>query len=174
MHSSKTHNMIVNIILFLATMATVLAAGLFYAYSVSVNPGLGRLPDAAYLSAMQSINRAILNPLFFASFLGAALLLPAAAWLSYSRDQARFWWLLAAAVVYIIGVFGVTVAGNVPLNNTLDALKLNGATPEQLDSWRTAFEKPWNALHSVRTVASIAAAAILAAMFVFTDHTQAE
>ncbi len=166
--------MIVNTVLLLATIATMLAAGLFYAYAVSVNPGLGRLPDAMYLSAMQSINRAILNPLFFASFLGAALLLPAAAWLSYSRDQVRFWWLLAVAVIYIVGVFGVTIAGNVPLNNTLDTLKIDGATPEQLSSWRAAFEKPWNALHTVRTIASVAAAAVLAAMFVFTNNTQAE
>src|SRR5688572_30507090 len=98
--------MLVNIILFLATMAAVLAAGLFYAYAVSVNPGLGRLSDAVYLESMQSINRAILNPLFFLSFMGAVLLLPASTWLQYSRNNVRFWWLLAATVVYVIGVFG--------------------------------------------------------------------
>ena len=166
--------MIVNITLFLATMATVLAAGLFYSYAVSVNPGLGRLPDAAYLSAMQSINRAILNPLFFLSFMGAVLLLPASAWMHYSRNHIRFWWLLAAAVVYIAGTFGVTVAGNVPLNNTLDAMNLEGASPEQLSGWRKTFEKPWNTLNTVRTWANILSGAILAAMFIFTKDTQGE
>lgn len=166
--------MIVNITLFLATMATVLAAGLFYAYAVSVNPGLGRLPDAAYLSAMQSINRAILNPLFFLSFMGAVLLLPAATWMHYSRNHIRFWWLLAATVVYVAGTFGVTVAGNVPLNNALDGMKLEGATPEQLSGWRKAFENPWNTLNTVRTWANILSAAILAGMFIFTKDAQAE
>jgi hypothetical protein len=31
--------------------------------------------------------------------------------------------LLAATVIYLIGVFGLTVFGNVPLNNTLDRFK---------------------------------------------------
>ncbi len=44
--------MIVNITLFLATMAAVLAAGLFYSYAVSVNPGLSRLSDTVYLQSM--------------------------------------------------------------------------------------------------------------------------
>lgn len=166
--------MIVNITLFLATMAAVLAAGLFYSYAVSVNPGLGRLSDTVYLQSMQSINRAILNPLFFLSFMGAVFLLPASTWLHYGRNNVRFWWLLAASVMYVAGVFGVTVAGNVPLNNALDALKLDGASAEQLSSWRTSFEKPWNMLNTVRTIAAILTAMILAAMFIFTKDTQAD
>ncbi|RPD38225.1 DUF1772 domain-containing protein [Chitinophaga barathri] len=166
--------MIVNIVLFLATMAAMLAAGLFYAYAVSVNPGLGRLPDAAYLAAMQNINRVILNPLFFMSFMGAVFLLPASTYLQYSRNTVRFWWLLAASVVYVVGVFGVTVAGNVPLNNSLDAVNLDGASAEQLSSFRATFEKPWNALNTVRTLAAVITAAILAGMFIFTKDTQAD
>ncbi|MBA2713222.1 MAG: hypothetical protein H0U55_06670, partial [Rubrobacteraceae bacterium] len=56
----------------LATLSTGLVAGVFYAYSVSVNLGLAAQPDESYVATMQAINERIQNPLFFASFFGAA------------------------------------------------------------------------------------------------------
>src|SRR4051812_25032073 len=112
------------IILGLTATTTALMSGLFYAFSWAVMPGLKRLPDAGYVAAMQSINRAIQNPVFFAAFLGTALLLPLSTYLAYSHPKPvslRFWLLLVASAVYIIGVIGVTIGGNVPLNETLDA-----------------------------------------------------
>lgn len=133
-------------------------AGLFYAYSCSVNPGLQRLSDAGYLAAMQSINRAILNPVFLGVFLGTALLLPFATWFSYGAGpNLRFWLLLGAAACYLLGTFGVTMFGNVPLNEALDAFPLENAGPDQLAAQRTRFEAPWNRLHALRTVAAVLA-----------------
>jgi uncharacterized membrane protein len=147
-----------NIILLVTALVTALISGLFYAYSVSVNGGLGRLPDANYLSAMQSINREILNPLFFLSFMGTLLLLPVCTFMHYSNPPAlRFYCLLAATFIYAIGVFGVTVMGNVPLNNMLDGYNIANATAEELSRQRAAFEIPWSRLHSVRTLANVAA-----------------
>ncbi|MBC8154239.1 MAG: DUF1772 domain-containing protein, partial [Bacteroidetes bacterium] len=74
-----------NIVLGCATVTTALIAGLLYAYSCSVNPGLNRLSDASYLAAMQSINREIQNPVFFLSFLGALVLLPLSTWMLHSQ-----------------------------------------------------------------------------------------
>lgn len=130
-------------------------AGLFYAYSCSVNPGLGRLPDAAYLAAMQSINRAILNPVFFVGFMGPVLLLPLSTWLLFREGvQPAGWWLLAATVTYLLGVFGVTAAGNVPLNNALDKVSLDDSAA--LAAHRARFERPWNRLNTVRTLCAVA------------------
>lgn len=146
-------------ILLIATLATSLAAGLFYAYSCSVNPGLGRLGDAEYMRAMQSISRVILNPVFFASFLGTILLLPLATWFSYQgQANPRFWYFLAAAVVYIVLVFGVTIGGNVPLNDALDKFNIDGATAEEITRQRSLFEKKWNMFHAIRTVSNVASA----------------
>lgn len=142
-------------ILILAAFMTALAAGLFYAYSCSVVPGLGKLGDLNYLSAMQSINRAILNPVFFFSFMGAVILLPLSAFMNYGTE--RFWLLAIASAVYIIGVFGVTVGGNVPLNNMLDAANLQSMGIEELAKLRSTFEAKWNSLNLVRTVANITA-----------------
>lgn len=64
------------ILLIITAILTALIAGLFYAYSCSVVLGLGKLSDTEYLKAMQNINREILNPLFFSSFMGTTVLLP--------------------------------------------------------------------------------------------------
>lgn len=146
-----------NTILALAVVTTALSAGLFYAYSCSVNPGLGRLPDAQYLAAMQSINRAIQNPVFFMSFMGTLILLPLAAWLSHKNLSPHFVWLAAAALIYAVGTFGITAFGNVPLNNLLDSVDLSQASSEKLHELRLAFEVPWNRLHLVRTLANVLA-----------------
>ena len=145
-----------NIILTITATTTALIAGLLYAYSCSVNIGLGRLVDAEYISAMQSINKAIQNPLFFISFMGTLLLLPLCTYLHYNQPLSnRFWLLLMSTAVYIIGVIGVTALGNIPLNNALDQFNLSTASAEAIANQRAQFEGAWNRFHTVRTIASI-------------------
>jgi uncharacterized membrane protein len=165
-----------NIALLAAAFTTALIAGLFYAYSCSVNAGLGRLPDAGYLAAMQSINRVILNPLFFMSFMGTLILLPISTWLQYSHPASlRFYLLLAATIVYGAGTFGVTMVGNVPLNVALDAFNIQASTAEEISQHRALFEKPWNKLHSIRTIANaIALILVLLACIVKQDVFKTE
>lgn len=147
------------IVLLAAAVTTCLSAGIFYAYAVSVVPGIGRIKDGAYLSAIQSINRAILNPWFFVVFMAPVFLLPFGAWQQFSRPADAAWWALAAAAaVYIIGVFGVTVVCNVPLNEWLDKQDLATAGEDVLKEWRLRFEGPWNRWNLVRTVASVISA----------------
>ena len=139
-----------------AALTTALMAGLFFAYFCSVNPGLHRLSDTAYLTAMQSINRAILNPVFFIVFLGAPILLPISTWIYYNQPVSfRFLLLLCSTVLYLVGVLGVTALGNIPLNEALDSFNLQTATLEEIAAQRAKFEVPWNAWHTVRTIASI-------------------
>jgi uncharacterized membrane protein len=145
----------------ITTLVTGLIAGLFYSYSCSVSPGLGLLPDAAYLKAMQSINRAILNPVFFISFMGTLVLLPVSAWLSYRElPSFQFWYFLAAAIIYIVAVFGVTIGGNVPLNEALDKFNIEDASTAQVVQQRLQFEAKWNMLNTIRTLGSVASLAL--------------
>lgn len=146
-----------NLILLLTVTLTALIAGLFYSYACSVNLGLGKLTDVQYISAMQSINREILNPIFFASFMGTLLFLPISSWLEYNQSgfSASFWLLAAAAIVYAIGTFGITISCNVPLNESLDKFVVNSATIEQIAAQRKSFEIPWNRYNTIRTVAAI-------------------
>ncbi|MFD1144826.1 DUF1772 domain-containing protein [Larkinella insperata] len=145
-------------VLMVAGTTTALMAGIFYAFSCAVNLGLGRLSDTNYLTAFQSINRTIQNPVFFVAFFGAPFFLSLSAWLQYSRPTSvRFWLLAAASLVYWVGAFGVTVLGNIPLNNQLDSLQLLSTSADELARQRAQFEGPWNRLNAVRSVASAAA-----------------
>jgi len=144
------------VLLFLTILFSGLVAGLMYAYSCSVNTGLKNLDDRAYLSAMQSINIAIQNPLFFISFMGLLVAFPVTAFKYYhAGENTAFCLILASTVIYIAAVFGVTALGNVPLNETLAKFNINEASPKEVASMRRLFEKPWNSFHTIRTIASI-------------------
>jgi uncharacterized membrane protein len=145
-------------ILIVTATTTALIAGLFYSYSCSVNIGLGRLPDREYLMSMQSINRAILNPVFFVSFMGTLIMLPLSAVMFYQQPFSNAFILLTIAfVVYLVGTFGVTVLGNVPLNQRLDQFDISSADANAIAFERSRFENRWNSLNTIRTIASIIA-----------------
>jgi uncharacterized membrane protein len=150
-----------NIILVLAGTLTALVTGLYFGYSVSVNGGLHRLNDSEYVKAMQSINAVIQNPLFFLSFFGPVILLPLAAFLHRDANPMQFALLLASSVLYIAGSFGITMVGNVPLNERLAKFEANKASGNEIAQARAGFEKPWNRLHTIRTIASIAATVLI-------------
>lgn len=148
----------VNIITILSVLLTGLIAGLFYSYSCSVNPGLNNVDDLTYLKSMQSINRAIPNPVFFCSFIGTPVIMGIASFLLFKHGGgAAFYFMLAAFAVYFIGTFLVTMMSNVPLNNALDKIDIASSTKEQMQKARMAFEKPWNLYHLIRTVANVGA-----------------
>jgi uncharacterized membrane protein len=151
-----------SIILVIAGSLTALVTGLFYGYSVSVNGGLHRLNDPEYVKAMQSINAVIQNPIFFVSFIGPVILLPLSAFLQRDTNSMQFALLLASSTLYIAGSFGLTMVGNVPLNVRLakfDASKASSGN--EIAQARARFEKPWNRLHAIRTIASIAATVLI-------------
>ncbi|SEK18465.1 anthrone oxygenase family protein [Parapedobacter koreensis] len=146
--------MVLQLALLLAILATGLISGFFYAYSCSVNTGLGRLNDAVYLKAMQSINRAVLNPLFFLTFFGTLVLLPVVTWLEFRLvgTTNTFYGLLVSSLLYFFGVFLVTAMGNVPLNDALAQFDIEAATEADIRQQRLAFEGPWNRFHLIRSV----------------------
>ncbi|WP_343689962.1 DUF1772 domain-containing protein [Chitinophaga sp.] len=133
------------------TILLGLIAGIFYCWSISVTKGLALLPDKEYLLAFQKLNQAIQNPLFFICFFGPVFLLPVCMWRNYSIC------LLLATLSYYIGVMGVTIAGNIPLNNMLEAFSVQGAGIEELRAMRAQFEMKWNILNHIRTLCSLAA-----------------
>lgn len=151
-------------ILYIAVLLSGLSAGLFYAWAVSVIPGTQRISDTSYLESMQAINRAILNPAFYLVFMGPVIALSISTF-QHRGTGSPFWLLLTAALLYLLGTFGVTILGNVPLNDKLDLLSLADLSPVKATAFRLTYERQWNQLHFFRTLASIAAfgAALLAA-----------
>ncbi|MEL6274538.1 MAG: DUF1772 domain-containing protein, partial [Bacteroidota bacterium] len=121
---------------------------------VSVIPGTRKVVDLNYLESMQSINRAILNPAFFLVFMGSPLVL-AVSTFQQINSGSIFWFLLAATITYLFGTFGVTVLGNVPLNDALDTLPLEEVGEAKITAFRKSYEGKWNRLHLIRTVFSV-------------------
>jgi uncharacterized membrane protein len=156
----------------LATLATGLAAGVFYAYAVSVNLGLAAQPDASYVATMQAVNARIQNPLFFASFFGAVLFLLATLAAHITRPRSgRFRLVALTCALYIVGGFLLTAFVNVPMNEELARVAAN-ASPDELAGARAAYEGPWNFWNGVRTVfSSMAFLALIGAYLLREDRS---
>jgi len=156
----------------LATLATGLVDGVFYAYAVSVNLGLAAQPDASYVVTMQAINARIQNPMFFASFFGAVLFLLATLAAHIPRPRSgRFRLVALACVLYIVGGFLLTAFVNVPMNDELARVAAN-ASPDELAGARAAYEGPWDFWNGVRTVfSSMAFLALIGACLLREDRS---
>ena len=68
--------------------------------------------------------------------------------------------MLAGGVLYVLGMFVVTMVFNVPLNNALAAV--DPASPEAASLW-ARYLTDWTLWNHVRTVASTAACALFIA-----------
>jgi uncharacterized membrane protein len=145
-----------------ATMTMGLVAGVFGLYAHTIMPGLRRTDDRTFVGAFQSIDKAIINPWFMATFFGALVLTGLAGALHLSADnRSVLAWIVAAFALYLIAVI-VTLAVNVPLN---DGIKAAG-DPDRigdLTAVRRRFgEDRWAAWNLIRTLASTAAFGCLA------------
>jgi uncharacterized membrane protein len=145
--------------LILATLTMGLVTGAFVLFWHTIMPGLATTDDRTFVSAFQSIDRAIINPWFMVSgFVGALIFTLIAAFAQFGRPA--FLWIAVALVLYAI-VFVVTIAVNVPLN---DAIKAAGLPddPAELAAIREAFdEAKWRAWNLVRVIAGVVAFASL-------------
>lgn len=145
----------------LATVALALTgvmAGLFYAVSVAVIPGLDGIKADQAVSAMQSINRKILNPVFFTAFFGAPVAAAATGGLLLALGQtwAAVLFFLAAAT-YALGTFAPTVVVNVPMNDALDAAGVPSDEETAARLWSDYSPRwtRWNTLRAVFNVVSL-------------------
>ena len=141
-------------IFFITVLLNALSAGFFFAWSVSVILGTKKVGDFTYLETMQSINKEILNPVFFIVFFGSLITLILNAALQ-NNNKLMFWLLLTSAIIYLLGTFGVTAFGNVPLNNELDALDIKSLNITELKNFRNYYESNWNQYHNIRTLSNM-------------------
>ena len=158
------------IILALAILLTGLMAGIFFTWSNAVKPGIGKLSDIEYLRALQSMNRVILNNAFKIIFLGAIIavaLVPVFYFNLYPKNI--FWLFVFTLVIYWIGVFGVTVSGNIPLNEILDKTNLESITSEEIKTLRKSIEVKWNNFNIIRCISSAITFLILIISFLILD-----
>lgn len=150
-----THNLLVGLTLYSA-LGSGLIAGVFFIFSNTVMPSLAQLPVTQGIFAMQTINRIILNPLFFLAFFGTAvtIVLLAANHLWHGQESSSQY-IFLGCLCYLLGAFLVTVIFNVPMNKVLEAV--NPQTAEAENLWAN-YLKNWTFWNHVRGAASLSAA----------------
>lgn len=150
-----------SLVLLAATLTTGLMAGLYFAFSVAVMPGLAKAGDRTLVDAMQRINVAILNGWFTLAFGGALVLGVAAAVLHRSGEgRPALGWIIAGTALYAVSLL-ITMACNVPLNDRL----ADAGAPSRIHdvaAVRARFESAWVHWNVARTLASTAALGCLA------------
>ncbi|MBI1185889.1 MAG: DUF1772 domain-containing protein [Alphaproteobacteria bacterium] len=146
---------IVYVCLFLG-LSSALVAGVFQSFSDFVMSGLVRARPAGGIEVMQHINRTVFRSVFLFTFLALApVSIAAAVYAGFAIEGAAQRFVIAAAIIYIITAFLVTVAGNVPMNNRLD--RLDAASAEGAAYWRI-YGRTWTRWNHVRMIGSLATA----------------
>ncbi|MEM1001747.1 MAG: anthrone oxygenase family protein [Bacteroidota bacterium] len=128
-------------VLLIGIVFTGLTAGICFTWGNAVTPGIGRINDYGFLSAFQAMNRAIINKVFMMVFFGPVIALFISAYL-FKANTTAFWFILAAAMIYLFGLALVTVFGNVLLNEILDKSNLEAMSALELKELRKTLEKP--------------------------------
>lgn len=143
----------------LSALGCGLVAGIFFAFSAFVMKALAHLPPAQGIAAMQSINVVVINPWFMTAFFGTAVacILVIISSISRWHDTGSVY-ILAGGLLYLVGTILVTMLVNVPLNHSLAAVAPLSA--EGAKVW-AGYVNTWTAWNHVRTIAALAAAALL-------------
>lgn len=151
----------ITLLLWFAALSAGLMAGLYYAFSGFVMRALAELDPPGGMLAMRAINRVIVRtaflPLFFASS-AVCLFLVAYGLVWAERPGALA--MVAGGALYFAGMFVVTLAANVPLNNALAGA--DPAAPEGAAVWERYLVR-WTAWNHVRTLSCLGALALFTA-----------
>lgn len=142
-----------------AAVGAGLNGGLFFVFSTFMMTVLGQLPPAQGITAMQGVNRRILNPLFGLVFGGTTVICLFLVVVTPFSDQPGGGWRLGGALLLVLGMFAVTMVFNVPLNNALDAADAGSA--DGVTFWRERYLFRWTAWNHLRTFACTGAAVAL-------------
>ncbi len=130
-------------------------AGIFFTWTNAVKPGIGTLDDMTYMKAFQAMNRLILNPLFYIVFILPVLTISISTYMSFGSTKLYVFELfLLSTLLYVLGVFLITILGNIPLNDLLENTDLEKISLTELSDLRGKIENKWNNFNLIRTVSS--------------------
>jgi uncharacterized membrane protein len=139
------------------SVACGVMGGVFFAFSTFVLRALGYVPAAVGIRAMQSINVYAVTVVFMTALFGTGLACAVlAVYAATAGREAATLPIILGAATYLFGSIVVTIAFNVPLNNSLAALD-----PDAGDAvWVWArYRRQWLAWNHVRTGSAILASA---------------
>lgn len=135
-----------------AALVAAVNAGVFLAFSDFIMPGFAQIAPTSGRQAMQAINTRVLRSVFLVLLMGLG---PVAAGLAIWGWLAGHLAIVLGGLIYCLGVVGVTMFGNVPMNERLD----KGA--DAAHYWST-YQRGWTRWNHVRTGSNVLAAFLLA------------
>ena len=128
--------------------------GFIFTYSIVVMPGLSKLSDKEFLKAFRVTNAVIQSkqPIFMLTWIGSivsvlSLILISITYVGLSET----WLIVLVALIYLLGVQGITIFIHLPLNNQIQKLILEKLKDENLRDERLNFENKWNFFNNIRT-----------------------
>lgn len=154
-----------------AILAYALVAGVFLAFSDFIMRSLAITSGSGGVEAMQAINREVFRWVFMTLFLGMAagsVAIAVYAW--FTIDSPAGTLITAAALIYLVGCFGVTVFFNVPMNEALAGMSSPSKTTREY--WLQTYVPRWTFWNSIRTGASAVSAWLLLAALMWMTRSQ--
>ena len=140
--------------LFLSILSCSLVMGFIFTYSIVVMPGLSKLSDKEFLKAFRATDAVIQSkqPIFMLTWIGSivsvlSLILISITYVGLSET----WLIVLVALIYLLGVQGITIFIHLPLNNQIQKLNLEKLKDENLRDERLNFENKWNFFNNIRT-----------------------
>ncbi len=150
-----TTNWIVYVCLALG-LSSALVAGVFQAFSDFIMRGLVLAEPKGGIESMQHINRTVLRSVFLATFLALVpSTLALAVFALFKLSGIGQVLVMAAAIIYLLSVFCVTIFGNVPMNERLAAMAYTSLDAETY--WLT-YGRIWTGWNHIRTIGAAATA----------------
>lgn len=149
--------LLVTALLWFCILGCALLGGVYFAFSAFIMKAL-REAGQPGIVAMNTINRVILRSAFMLFFLGTTLASGALLVLGalHFRDAGSAW-MIIGGVLYVVGMFGVTLRGNVPLNNALQNVTAESRTGTAI--WNDYLRR-WTRWNHLRTLSCLGAAAL--------------
>ena len=140
--------------LFLSILTCSLVTGFIFTYAIIVMPGLSKLSDKEFLKAFQVTDAVIQKkqPIFMLTWVGSILSVLSLILISITYvGLSETWLIVLVALIYLLGVQGITIFIHLPLNNQIQKLNLEKLKDENLRDERLNFENKWNFFNNIRT-----------------------
>jgi uncharacterized membrane protein len=153
-------DLLITTLLWFCALGCALLGGVYFAFSAFIMSALQRVGHAG-TTAMNSINAVILRSLFMPFFIATTL--ASGALLVFGLldiTSPRGVLMALGGLLYVSGMFMVTLLGNVPLNNALTAVTAESRTGTAI--WQD-YVKRWTRLNHIRTASCLTAAALFTA-----------
>ncbi|WP_226603629.1 anthrone oxygenase family protein [Bacillus cereus] len=151
---------------FFSILTTSIVAGIVFAYSNSVMPGLRNADDRTFVLSVRHFTSSVANPMFLFISNGALIAQVGFVVLSVYLQQFDTVVLGAIALISYVATLLITFTGNLPMNRVIISVEL----PVRDSGWaelRVRFESRWTLLNHLRTLTCmLSVSALLVALLI--------